>query len=371
MRIDIIGSSRELFGSDRSAVRLAVVLEALGHEVTLVLPVGRPERGLGAYAASRGIDVAEAGTTIVSSRGIEGLPLTGRRFQRFQQPKPDVTIYNSAAVVRCNRPSGRKIVIVREWLTRASVSHRALVTWHETTTNAVVGVSRGVLAQWRAMARQRVPQFLCWNWLEPEDTASAEHFREAGPSDRSGIVCLGRFNAWKGQELLAEAYRRAFGAAETRPRLTFVGMQSGTEFAARAERLAQQGSVSGWTVEPFAAEPLAQLAKAALVVVPSLHPEPFGVVLLEGLACGCSVLACDGGGPSDLEPLFPGALSLSSRTPAQLADRMLVWWQGGGRPQSPQVFAASEQTLADVFSVGAATERWQDILAAEAITQPR
>ena len=41
---------------------------------------------------------------------------------------------------------------------------------------------------------------------------------------------------------------------------------------------------------------VATLNRHELMVVPSLWREPFGVVALEGLACGCIVLASDGGG---------------------------------------------------------------------------
>ena len=42
-----------------------------------------------------------------------------------------------------------------------------------------------------------------------------------------------------------------------------------------------------------------ELNKHEIMVVPSLWKEPFGIVALEGLACGCVLLASDGGGLSD------------------------------------------------------------------------
>ena len=41
------------------------------------------------------------------------------------------------------------------------------------------------------------------------------------------------------------------------------------------------------------------LNRHEILVVPSCWPEPFGIVALEGLACGCVVLASDGGGLPD------------------------------------------------------------------------
>ena len=52
------------------------------------------------------------------------------------------------------------------------------------------------------------------------------------------------------------------------------------------------GSVQG--------EPLVHLLNEhQILVVPSQWKEPFGIVVLEGLACGCTVLASDGGGLPD------------------------------------------------------------------------
>ena len=42
-----------------------------------------------------------------------------------------------------------------------------------------------------------------------------------------------------------------------------------------------------------------QLNQSEILVVPSLWSEPFGIVALEGLACGCALLASDAGGLPD------------------------------------------------------------------------
>ena len=45
MRVEILCSSRELFGADRSALRLAGVLADIGADPALVVPAQRPELG--------------------------------------------------------------------------------------------------------------------------------------------------------------------------------------------------------------------------------------------------------------------------------------------------------------------------------------
>jgi glycosyltransferase involved in cell wall biosynthesis len=49
-------------------------------------------------------------------------------------------------------------------------------------------------------------------------------------------------------------------------------------------------------------EEVAHLMNAATVFVLPSHQEPFGLVLLEALACGCPVVATDEGGPSRFIP---------------------------------------------------------------------
>lgn len=359
MKIDIICSSRELFGSDRSAVRLAQVLTTLGHYPTLVLPRARPERGLTEYARIRSISTVIADVSIASSKGFEKLGALRPRMR--SAIGPEITIYNTSAVLGCERPSGRRLVMIREWLERDRRSHTLLVRWHERHAEAIVGISRGVLAQWDSLRRTSKRTFLCWNWL---DSGMAERARRLAleVSTRAGVICLGRFNNWKGQELLAAAYESALVSKPALPPLSFIGAQEDAEFRGRAKTLTEQGTSAGWRVIPFRDDPLGQLAESALVVVPSLRPEPFGMVLLEALATGCRVIATAGGGPSDLAPLFPHALELCSRSPFDLAERLGTWAQNGAAGQSARELDQSHATIEEWFSPAAAGARWREIL---------
>ncbi|MGD8328277.1 MAG: glycosyltransferase family 4 protein [Acidobacteriota bacterium] len=125
----------------------------------------------------------------------------------------------------------------------------------------------------------------------------------AGGAERSGdaiasrplIVAAGKYVEWKGFEHLI----RALGRAELDDaRLTILGtgpderrtaLLAEAEGAGLGERLALPGHVP--------AEQLAAIFRRADVfALPSLH-EPFGLVLLEALACGCPVVASATAGP--------------------------------------------------------------------------
>nr|WP_303246104.1 glycosyltransferase [Synechococcus sp. HK05] len=110
------------------------------------------------------------------------------------------------------------------------------------------------------------------------------------------IVFVGRLVSDKGVDMLLRAF-----AALHRPqwRLSIVG--DGPErkvLQALSQELQLGNSVS--FLGAMQGEQLVRLLNQhELMVVPSRWREPFGVVALEGLACGCVVLASDGGGLPD------------------------------------------------------------------------
>jgi glycosyltransferase involved in cell wall biosynthesis len=357
VNVEILCSSRELFGADRSALRLAEALGTIGLNPALVLPSNRPELGLADEAAKRGISWREEQIAIASSGGIEaGLAVVPRR----RGGKADLTIFNSTAVLGCSQTAEKKVVVVREWLEPSSIRHRLLAARHRIGADAVVGVSSGVVDQWRKCVRGPARQYVVPNWLDRpvlNETADVPH-----GAVRSGVLCIGRFNRWKGQDALADAYERAFSARTDRPALRFVGSQTGTEFDGRAEGLAERGRNLGWEVLPFTSDPSGHFWSAALVVVPSLQPEPFGTVILEAISHGCRVIAFDGGGPTDLAKGFPGIVQLAPRDESGLATALAAWWDEGGSGLSAEESLRARRTLESHYSPEAGAASWQTII---------
>lgn len=273
----------------------------------------------------------------------------------------DVTIFNTTAVMGVQGMAPRRILMIREWLEPSSPRHRILALRHRIGLDGVVGISTDVLRQWRSCVRGPRTQALVPNWLDDDHLPEPAAVTRA---DREGIVCLGRFNAWKGQEVLADAYEQAFAATPDgpRPTLTFVGAQPGTAFASASDAIARRGERWGWSVLPFDRDPTPYLDAAALLVLPSLHPEPFGMVVLEALARGCRVVAFPGGGPDDLAEPFAHALSVVPRSAEDLGVGLQRWWRDGGTAQSPDEMVRTLTLLRDGWSHSATLPRWDALL---------
>lgn len=112
------------------------------------------------------------------------------------------------------------------------------------------------------------------------------------------LIFVGRLVSTKGANLLIEALARLKAVAIS-PKLTVVGC--GPEEGALHQQVRQSGlgdQVAFAGVKTGAA--LAQLLNQhKILVVPSRWQEPFGIVALEGIACGCVVAGTEGGGLKD------------------------------------------------------------------------
>jgi glycosyltransferase involved in cell wall biosynthesis len=115
----------------------------------------------------------------------------------------------------------------------------------------------------------------------------------AGHSTRRRVVFAGRLVREKGVEILIRAAREVdaefviCGDGRLREPLSRLAQRTGV-----AGRVAFRGWLSS--------EQLAQeLADASLVAIPSIWPEPFGLVGIEALAAGRPVIASDTGGIGD------------------------------------------------------------------------
>jgi glycosyltransferase involved in cell wall biosynthesis len=128
----------------------------------------------------------------------------------------------------------------------------------------------------------------------------------------SGTVRVGliaTYARWKGHKVFLEALSRLGSGSSVRgygirgyiiggPIYQTAGSQwSALELQGEAERLGLAGQV-GFT--GFLEDVPAAMRSLDIIVHASTQPEPFGMVIIEGMACGKPVIASQGGGASEL-----------------------------------------------------------------------
>jgi glycosyltransferase involved in cell wall biosynthesis len=185
------------------------------------------------------------------------------------------------------------IVLRRPWV----VSHHSWyrradgrLAWQDRLKRRLLRYARSVAVS-EAMARD----------LETPSTVIPNTFREDVFASRPQIartrdlVFLGRLVSDKGADVLLQALA-LLGGEGIEPRLTVVGDGPDAPLLReQARRLALSGRVE--FLGTRTGEELARLLSAhRILVVPSRYHEPFGIVALEGIACGCVVVGSAGGG---------------------------------------------------------------------------
>lgn len=152
------------------------------------------------------------------------------------------------------------------------------------TTIATSETLRGWLVSEAGFAPERV-------WLKYNGAPEPAPLQPAGDPGRSStFLFVGKFAAYKGIDLLLDAWSRVTSPAA---RLCFVG--DGPE-AARVEAAVAADDRITWTGRLPVAGVVEQVAAARAVVVPSLWEEPFGRVAIEAFALGRPVITTGRGG---------------------------------------------------------------------------
>jgi len=156
-------------------------------------------------------------------------------------------------------------------------------------------------------ARERVE--VLWNGVERTsvpDLGAVEAYRDGlGASNDATVVItfVGRFNRWKGQQVLVDAMGVLWRRGHRLARVVFVGSAPpGEEFRLTSlqERIAASPAAGCMAVRPFTSDIWTVWDATDIAVVPSTDPEPFGLVAIEAMAAGKVVVASAHGGLLDI-----------------------------------------------------------------------
>jgi glycosyltransferase involved in cell wall biosynthesis len=124
--------------------------------------------------------------------------------------------------------------------------------------------------------------------------------RTADPSTTT-FGMLGRIAPWKGQDLFLRAFAAAFPQGSERAVLIGAAMFGEESYERELHALAHTlGIAERIEFRGFREDVWPELASLDVLVHASVIPEPFGTVVLEGMAAGLAVIAADEGGPASV-----------------------------------------------------------------------
>ncbi len=353
-------------GSDRGLAVAVAALGAAGWECHVVLPAPSPmaDQFLAAGAHLHVVPmrrITRSGSVRWWTAYVLGWPLAVVRLVRLaRRIGVDVVYTNSLhswygwAVARlCRRPHvwhAREIVIQ----SRSALALERFLTRH--FADAVVAMSS-------AIASQLHPRRLTVIYETPDiadftpERAGNFRSRVGIPDDVPVVGVVGRVDTWKGFDVMLDAVPVIHRArADARAVLVGPAVRGKESYAADlAERARAVDGV--WWLGPR--QDVSELmADLDVFVLPSTEPEPFGLVLVEALACGVPVVATAAGGPLEiLQDLPPSAARLvPPRDPRTLAGAVVELlpeassstWRKSRRPLP--VPTSSDHALADVFA---------------------
>ena len=144
------------------------------------------------------------------------------------------------------------------------------------------------------------------------------------PAEVPVVGIVGRLQPWKGQDQLLRA-QRILRDRGVRMHTLIVGGDSyglSPEYAASLAPLARELGIEEEVTMTGEVPDAGPYVQRMDVLVNASDPEPFGIVLLEGMAQGVAVVAVDSGGPAEfVQSGVTGLLARSGRA-ADLADTL-------------------------------------------------
>jgi glycosyltransferase involved in cell wall biosynthesis len=141
------------------------------------------------------------------------------------------------------------------------------------------------------------------SWVIPSPVEVANRAnRSRAPSARATTFgMLGRIAPWKGQDLFLRAFATAFPSGGERAVVVGAAMFGEEGYERELHALASSlGIAERVEFRGFREDIGPELESMDVLVHASVIPEPFGTVVLEGMAAGLAVIAADEGGPAGL-----------------------------------------------------------------------
>jgi glycosyltransferase involved in cell wall biosynthesis len=180
--------------------------------------------------------------------------------------------------------------IADDYLPRAAVR---LVRFAGRHVDAVIANSETTLA---SVGRLGVPAAV----VHPPVTLPAREPRSRGPQPFAAAI-VGRLAPWKGQHVFLRAFAEAFPRGPERAVVVGSPLFGETDYERSLHELVRDLDLGGRVeFRGFRKDVARELERVDAVVHASVLPEPFGRVVVEGMAAGLPVVATRAGGPAEV-----------------------------------------------------------------------
>ncbi len=304
--------SDEGYGADRMLLETVEAARAQRRQVEVLLADDGPPGWLSAALAARGVDCKRVDLAPMRRRYLKPRSflrllrsmVRARRTIRARARAIDAEIVhvNTAALLVAaivGRPNGARLVWhVHEIVQRPRLVALVFRTLPVAAADRVVAISQAVARHLRPswLARRRV--IVVHNGIAPRDRHPILLPGRGDPV----VAFAGRLNQWKGYEIFVEAAQRV-GSRNARVGFVIAGSPpAGEEW--RNQDLKARADHSGLgdriTVLGYCQDVPALFDSAKIAVIPSLWPEPFGMVILEAMRSGCATIATNHGGATEI-----------------------------------------------------------------------
>jgi glycosyltransferase involved in cell wall biosynthesis len=319
----IVHHDADLYGADKSLLRVAQALQATGREPVVVLPRQGPLVGL---LGQSGVEVHIGPVVKITRQALRwrALPALVAEVFRSQRFIARVLAGRRVALVYTNSVAALGGAIwaalhrvPRLWHVREIVVSPRLVAHGYPLLLRLLGgwciCNSAATRDWIIGAQPTLAarSSVIWNGLDA-DPASLPTLREESSAVRrrlgigeseTVVVLVGRINRWKGQGVLIDVAHQLAAAGATGVRFLIVGDVADGQVHFREEmleRVRRAGLADLVLWHPFTAQVDAVWAASDIAVVPSTEPEPFGRVAIEAMAHGLPVLAAAHGGLTEI-----------------------------------------------------------------------
>jgi|GEM_PF-118430 len=343
LRAVVVDHCAEVSGAEIALARLVPALRRHGVDVHVVLGAEGPLlprlEAAGAAVTVLPLDPSVASTSraeitargVGTARAVGALRAVVDLVRLLRRLDADVVVTNSLKAALYGGLAGRLarrpvVVHLRDRISDddlPAVAVPVVRSLVRAVADVVVANSSATAATLGTASRAH-PVVVVHDAVEPagDDVPSAAVWRAELGDGVCRIAMVGRLAPWKGQHVLLAALALLDGDVLAGVHVSIVGtaMFGEDDYAeslrATVTALDLERTVS---LPGFVDDIPGLLADVDIVVHCSVLPEPFGQVVIEGMAAGCAVIASDAGGPAEIITSDADGLLVTPDDPGALA----------------------------------------------------